>query len=120
MCVAGGILTLRPMLLRRMLPLATARAARGGLSRRCGRPAVFGQRLRKPPQAARATFVRLYCAATPVIREATDALDPEGVLVTTRCAERIQKLNAGREDPRYLRITVDSGGCSGFQYAFEV
>lgn len=51
-----------------------------------------------------------------------DELDANSVIVTKRCAHRINTLNSEleRERRRYLRITVDSGGCSGFQYTYQV
>ena len=57
------------------------------------------------------------------VEASTQAVDPlglDGVIVTKRCADRIDRLNSERDTPRYLRLAVDSGGCSGFQYSFEV
>lgn len=40
--------------------------------------------------------------------------------VTERCASRINALVSERKCPISLRVSVDSGGCSGFQYAFDL
>lgn len=40
--------------------------------------------------------------------------------VTERCASRINALIAQRKHHISLRVSVDSGGCSGFQYAFHL
>ena len=44
--------------------------------------------------------------------------------VTTSCASRILELSKekseGRPEDYYLRVYVDAGGCSGFQYKFEL
>jgi len=48
--------------------------------------------------------------------------------VTPSCAARILELSkkkvaggaAQRQDDYYLRVYVDAGGCSGFQYKFEI
>jgi len=42
--------------------------------------------------------------------------------VTSACAKRIKELaeKKGGIDDHYLRVFVDAGGCSGFQYKFEV
>ncbi len=36
--------------------------------------------------------------------------------VTPRAFERLAQINDGAETPRALRIAVEGGGCSGFQY----
>ena len=43
-----------------------------------------------------------------------------GIIVTTNCASRIRQLASSRPNPNsiYLRLYVDAGGCSGFQYKF--
>jgi len=43
-----------------------------------------------------------------------------GIVVTSSCASRILQLASTRPDPDsvYLRLYVDAGGCSGFQYKF--
>lgn len=38
--------------------------------------------------------------------------------MTPRCAEQLQSVAAQRGQPTVLRVAVDGGGCSGFQYAF--
>ena len=44
----------------------------------------------------------------------------DDLLLTPSCARRINKINelSGRDE--FLRIAVESGGCSGFQYKFMV
>jgi iron-sulfur cluster assembly 2 len=44
----------------------------------------------------------------------------EDLLVTQFCIQRIKHLASKRQDPCYLRVFVDAGGCSGFQYKFEL
>ncbi len=36
--------------------------------------------------------------------------------VTDRAFDRISEINAGLETPQALRVAVEGGGCSGFQY----
>lgn len=40
--------------------------------------------------------------------------------ITPQCVNRIKQLQQQREKNVALRVTVDGGGCSGFQYAFEI
>ena len=40
----------------------------------------------------------------------------ESVTVTERAAKRIAEIVAGEAAARALRVTVEGGGCSGFQY----
>ena len=43
------------------------------------------------------------------------------LIVTKSCAKRIQALQATASQPDLrLRISVEGGGCSGFQYKFEM
>ena len=42
------------------------------------------------------------------------------VELTERCAARINKLAGGAEAARQLRLSVEPGGCSGFQYKFHL
>lgn len=40
--------------------------------------------------------------------------------ITQRCADRIKHLTKVRGHDVALRVTVDGGGCSGFQYVFAI
>jgi iron-sulfur cluster assembly accessory protein len=42
------------------------------------------------------------------------------VHVTDRAARRIGEIIAGEARPAMLRVSVKAGGCSGFQYAFDL
>jgi iron-sulfur cluster assembly accessory protein len=46
--------------------------------------------------------------------------DNGGLNITSSCASRIRQLASSRPNPEqvYLRLYVDAGGCSGFQYKF--
>ena len=41
------------------------------------------------------------------------------VTVTDRAAQRIAKIRGGEPPGSMLRISVEGGGCSGFQYKFD-
>jgi iron-sulfur cluster assembly accessory protein len=43
-----------------------------------------------------------------------------GVTLTERAAKRISAILAKEPTDSLLRVSVNGGGCSGFQYAFEV
>ncbi|MBT8414400.1 MAG: iron-sulfur cluster assembly accessory protein [Boseongicola sp.] len=40
--------------------------------------------------------------------------------VTPRAFERLAEINANAEAPKALRIAVEGGGCSGFQYNIDL
>ncbi|PWE34133.1 iron-sulfur cluster assembly accessory protein [Maritimibacter sp. 55A14] len=40
--------------------------------------------------------------------------------VTDRAFARLAEINADAETPQALRVAVEGGGCSGFQYAIEL
>jgi len=44
----------------------------------------------------------------------------DGITLTARAARRINEIMAGEPPGSMLRISVNGGGCSGFQYAFDV
>jgi iron-sulfur cluster assembly accessory protein len=43
-----------------------------------------------------------------------------GIILTERAARRINEIMATEPAGSMLRISVNGGGCSGFQYAFDV
>ena len=43
-----------------------------------------------------------------------------GITLTERAARRINEIMASEPNGSMLRISVNGGGCSGFQYAFDV
>jgi iron-sulfur cluster assembly accessory protein len=43
-----------------------------------------------------------------------------GIVLTERAARRINEIMAAEPAGSMLRISVNGGGCSGFQYAFDV
>nr|XP_033807909.1 iron-sulfur cluster assembly 2 homolog, mitochondrial isoform X2 [Geotrypetes seraphini] len=48
----------------------------------------------------------------------TQTLAPgEGILLTDSCAKRLIEITQGQE---FLRLQVEGGGCSGFQYKFSL
>jgi iron-sulfur cluster assembly accessory protein len=50
----------------------------------------------------------------------TSSLD-ESLIITNGCVKRIKALQKSMSnDDLYLRVVVDSGGCSGFQYVFNM
>jgi len=44
----------------------------------------------------------------------------ETVTVTERAAKRIAEIVAGEAAAHALRVSVEGGGCSGFQYKFDL
>jgi len=51
----------------------------------------------------------------------TDTLaDPRGILVTDKAAKRILAVMSSEPPGSMLRVSVAGGGCSGFQYVFDI
>jgi len=42
------------------------------------------------------------------------------VILTQNAARRISEIVAGEPDKTLLRVSVEGGGCSGFQYKFDL
>ncbi len=49
-----------------------------------------------------------------------DIAHDDSIIVTKACADRLRYLSSLRPTPVLLRLEVDSGGCSGFQYNFII
>jgi len=47
-------------------------------------------------------------------------MDATTFTVTDRAADRIARILKGEVQESVLRVSVEGGGCSGFQYRFEV
>jgi iron-sulfur cluster assembly accessory protein len=47
-------------------------------------------------------------------------MTPASVIVTERAAQRINEIVAGEPANKLLRVSVEGGGCSGFQYKFDL
>nr|XP_018631141.1 iron-sulfur assembly protein IscA-like 2, mitochondrial isoform X2 [Nicotiana tomentosiformis] len=45
---------------------------------------------------------------------------PDSVLMTESCVRRMKELQAGEHQEKMLRLSVEAGGCSGFQYDFSL
>ena len=43
-----------------------------------------------------------------------------GISLTERAARRINQIMTGEPTGSMLRVSVNGGGCSGFQYAFDI
>jgi iron-sulfur cluster assembly accessory protein len=48
------------------------------------------------------------------------ARSPEGITLAESGARRLARLSEAEGKPVLLRVAVDGGGCSGFQYRFEL
>jgi iron-sulfur cluster assembly accessory protein len=47
-------------------------------------------------------------------------MDAQTVVVTERAAQRIAEILRGEATESVLRVAVEGGGCSGFQYRFDI
>ncbi|MBX9587995.1 MAG: iron-sulfur cluster insertion protein ErpA [Hyphomonadaceae bacterium] len=47
-------------------------------------------------------------------------MSERAVIVTDRAARRIAEIVAGEPTTPLLRVSVEGGGCSGFQYKFDL
>ena len=57
-------------------------------------------------------------ASAPKLEIAARA--PQGIVLSASAARRLAELAEAAGRPRMLRVAVDGGGCSGFQYRFEL
>jgi iron-sulfur cluster insertion protein len=66
--------------------------------------------------AVTAVAVRIVNAYLPVMA----TLAPSSVTLTASAAARVAAIAQRQGKPAILRLAVDGGGCSGFQYKFEL
>lgn len=57
-------------------------------------------------------------SSTPKLEIAPRA--PQGIVLSASAARRLAELAEAAGRPQMLRVAVDGGGCSGFQYRFEL
>jgi iron-sulfur cluster assembly accessory protein len=48
------------------------------------------------------------------------SMDANQVIVTDSAIKRIAKILSSEQEPAVLRVSVEGGGCSGFQYRFDI
>jgi iron-sulfur cluster assembly accessory protein len=46
--------------------------------------------------------------------------DSNSIVLTESAARRISEIVAGEPEAKLLRVSVEGGGCSGFQYRFDL
>eukprot|EP00040_Diaphanoeca_grandis_P033461 m.205172 g.205172 ORF g.205172 m.205172 type:complete len:193 (+) comp32906_c6_seq3:414-992(+) len=69
------------------------------------------------------TTTRSLHSTTPSCKPGSEAPTeetPTGLIVSDRAAERLKLINKNKPTPQFLRVMVDSGGCSGFAYDFSL
>lgn len=47
-------------------------------------------------------------------------METQAITVSNRAAKRIAEIIANDADSKMLRVSVEGGGCSGFQYKFDL
>lgn len=74
---------------------------------------IYGGQIKKSFDCAFATE----SIASPINK--TKATDKPTLILSASCIKQLKEISE-RENKKYLRITVDGGGCSGFQYKFDL
>ncbi|XP_026416930.1 iron-sulfur assembly protein IscA-like 2, mitochondrial [Papaver somniferum] len=62
-------------------------------------------------------------SSTAVVDESSSSsssVNQDDVHMTENCIQRLKELHAKQAKDKMLRLSVEAGGCSGFQYVFEL
>ncbi|KAG4215887.1 hypothetical protein ERO13_A01G206300v2 [Gossypium hirsutum] len=66
----------------------------------------------------------LYSSSSSALHEVSSESSPslDAIHMTDNCVKRIKELQASKElsEEKMLRLSVETGGCSGFQYVFDL
>ncbi|KAH1123166.1 hypothetical protein J1N35_006326 [Gossypium stocksii] len=66
----------------------------------------------------------LYSSSSSALHEVSSESSPslDSIHMTDNCVKRIKELQASKElsEEKMLRLSVETGGCSGFQYVFDL
>ncbi|KAB2098144.1 hypothetical protein ES319_A01G219100v1 [Gossypium barbadense] len=66
----------------------------------------------------------LYSSSSSALHEVSSEFSPslDAIHMTDNCVKRIKELQASKElsEEKMLRLSVETGGCSGFQYVFDL
>ncbi|KAM4012200.1 iron-sulfur cluster assembly 2 homolog, mitochondrial, partial [Anomaloglossus baeobatrachus] len=69
------------------------------------------------PVIFRRSLLSLWATFSRPVRCASDTAEDGDVYLSESCVRRLRQVI---RDPEFLRLQVDSGGCSGFQYKFSL
>ncbi|CAN6838332.1 hypothetical protein F2Q70_00014031 [Brassica cretica] len=69
-----------------------------------------------------------YSSVSSALKEASSSSSPsqsessslEAVHLSENCIRRMKELQSSEPEKKMLRLAVETGGCSGFQYVFEL
>nr|GMD05772.1 iron-sulfur assembly protein IscA-like 2, mitochondrial [Ipomoea batatas] len=59
-------------------------------------------------------------SALPVQPQPEFTSPDNSVFMTDNCVRRMKELQAGESNKKMLRLSIEAGGCSGFQYDFSL
>ncbi|KAK5841662.1 iron-sulfur assembly protein IscA-like 2, mitochondrial [Gossypium arboreum] len=82
---------------------------------------IFIARIKQNHKILKSSLYSSSCSALhEVSSESSPSLD--AIHMTDNCVKRIKELQASKElsEEKMLRLSVETGGCSGFQYVFDL
>ncbi|KAI5305860.1 hypothetical protein KEM56_003076 [Ascosphaera pollenicola] len=123
-------------LFRRSFSAAAPSLLSSSISRHSGRqlvsqfPAVPAVSVLRTQQSTFSTTASRYATKVLINPRTNDEGNPLEIIITPRAAQHLHKITAPEQPPEdpsrepptyeYLRVTVESGGCHGFQYQMSL
>ncbi|CAL2258926.1 unnamed protein product [Prunus armeniaca] len=80
----------------------------------------FAARIRQNQRLLSSSFYSSSAAEEASSSSSSSSPSLDAVVMTDTCVQRMKQLQASEAEGKMLRLSVETGGCSGFQYVFDL
>ncbi|VVA34206.1 PREDICTED: iron-sulfur [Prunus dulcis] len=80
----------------------------------------FAARIRQNQRLLSSSFYSSSAVEEASSSSSSSSPSLDAVVMTDTCVQRMKQLQASEAEGKMLRLSVETGGCSGFQYVFDL